>query len=164
MNKIHPFIWFVDQAEEAANFYVKVFPSAKIKSITRYPKSAEAIAGKKAGTVMTADIELNGTNFTFLNGGKVEGYSDPSNSVSFMIECDTQAEIDKYWEAFSKGGKPIQCGWIQDKFGVMWQVVPKRLGEMMTSSDKPAVERVTACYLNMVKFNIAELEKAYKGK
>ncbi len=164
MNKINPFIWFVDQAEEAANFYVKLFPDAKIKSVVKYPKAAENLGGGKAGTVMTVDLELNGTHFLFLNGGKVPGFSDPSNSVSFMITCDTQEEIDKYWDGFSQGGKPIQCGWIQDKFGVMWQVVPKVLGELMTSSDQKVVERVTACYLKMTKFDIAELEKAAKGK
>lgn len=160
MNKISPFIWFIDNAEEAANFYVKLFPDSKIKAITHYPKSAEAGSGRPAGSVMTVDINLNCTDFTFLNGGKIERFSDPSNSVSFTILCDDQAEVDKYWEAFSDGGKPIACGWIQDKFGVMWQVVPKVLLEYLKSPDPALVDRVVACYMKMVKYDIAEIEKA----
>lgn len=163
MNKISPFLWFVDNAEEAANFYVKLFPDSAIKSITRYPKSAEAISKRPAGSVMTVDLNLNGTDFTFLNGGKIEEFSNPSDMVSFTIMCEDQTEVDKYWDAFSDGGKPLACGWIQDKFGVMWQVVPKILMEYLKSDDPALVDRVVACYMKMIKYDIAELDAAAKG-
>jgi predicted 3-demethylubiquinone-9 3-methyltransferase (glyoxalase superfamily) len=163
MNKISPFLWFVDDSEEAANFYVKIFPDSKIQTITRYPKSAEKGSGRPAGSVMTVDLSINGTDFTFLNGGKIKQFSDPSNMVSFTILCDDQAEVDRYWDAFSDGGKPIACGWIQDKFGVMWQVVPKILPEYLKSDDPELVDRVVACYMKMVKYDIDAIEAAAKG-
>lgn len=163
MNNIHPFIWFENQAEEAANFYVNLFPDAKINTIVRYPAAAEATAGRPAGSVMTVDLKLNGLQFTFLNGGKVEGFNLQNGSVSFVITCETQAEIDKYWAAFAEHGKPSQCGWIQDKFGVTWQVVPAVLDNLLTNPDPAVVNRVTECFMKMTKFDIAELEAAAKG-
>lgn len=163
MQKITPFIWFEDKAEEAAKFYASLFPNSKITQTVLYPKSAEAVAGRPAGSVMTVALQLNGNHFTFLNGGKVEGYSTAGGFVSFEIACEDQAEIDKYWDAFSDGGKPAPCGWIQDKFGVTWQVVPKVLSEMLSDKDQSKVERVTQCFMKMSKFDIAELEKAFNG-
>lgn len=162
MNKISPFFWFVDNAEQAANFYIELFPDSKIKATTHYPKSAEN-GNRRAGSVMTVDLSLNGTDFTFLNGGKMEGYSDPTGRISFTILCEDQTEVDRYWDAFSDGGEPIQCGWIRDKYGIMWQVVPKMLLEYIKSPDQQLVERVVACYGQMVKYDIAEIEAAAKG-
>ncbi len=161
MGKINTFVWFVDKAEEAADFYVKLFPNSKINKVVPYPKAAEGGSGRPAGSVMTVDLELDGTRFTFLNGGKSEGFNLPNGSVSFYVTCETQAEIDKYWDAFADGGKPIACGWIQDKYGVTWQVVPQILNEIWSDPNPAKVEAVTACFMKMTKFDIAELQKAY---
>jgi len=163
MNKISPFFWFVDDAEEAANFYVKLFPNSKINKIVRYPKAAEAVAGQPEGSVMTVDFELDGTQFSALNGGKNEAFTSLPGPVSFVVSCETQDEIDKYWGAFSDGGKPNQCGWVQDKFGVTWQVVPTILPKLLSDPDTAKVNRVTTCFMQMTKFDIAELEKAANG-
>lgn len=163
MSKISPFFWFVDEAEEAANFYIGLFPNSKINKIVRYPKAAEATAGRPAGSVMTVEFELDGQHFSALNGGQVEGFSNKTGAVSFVIDCETQEEIDKYWSVFSEGGKPAPCGWIQDKFGITWQVVPTVLDKYLNDPDPDKVNRVTTCFMKMSKFDIAELEKAYKG-
>lgn len=160
MSRVTPFFWFETQAEEAANFYIGLFPNSKINKIVRYPEAAGRVAPGGAGAVMTVDLELDGAKFTFLNGGKVEGFSNKTGAVSFVISCDSQEEIDKYWDAFSDGGKPNQCGWIQDKFGITWQVVPTILPKLLSDPDQARVERVTACFMKMTKFDIAELEKA----
>lgn len=163
MSRISSFLWFDSQAEEAANFYVSLFPNSKIKEIARYPEAAEATAGKPAGSVMTVDFELDGTHFAALNGGKNEAFTSLPGPVSFVISCETQEEIDKYWNAFAEGGKPNMCGWIQDKFGITWQVVPTILPKLLSDPDKDKVNRVTACFMKMTKFDIAELEKAAQG-
>lgn len=163
MDNISPFLWFENQAEEAADFYVKLFPNSKINSVVRYPKAAEAGSGMPAGSVMTVDFELDGTSFSALNGGKNEDFTSLPGPVSFVISCDTQEEIDKYWSAFSDGGKPNQCGWIQDKYGITWQVVPSILPKLLSDPDADKVNRVTACFMQMTKFDIAELEKAARG-
>lgn len=163
MLNIHPFLWFDDQAEAAANYYVSVFKNSKIHSVVKYPEAAEAIAGKPAGSVMTVDFELDGLPFTALNGGKVPGF-EFSSATSFMIACEDQAEVDHYWQKLSAVPEAEQCGWCKDKFGVTWQVVPKVLSEMLAHSDPAKVERVTACFMPMKKFDIAALEKAYQDK
>ncbi|HET7528767.1 MAG TPA: VOC family protein [Candidatus Saccharimonadales bacterium] len=163
MNKISPFIWFVDKAEEAADFYVNLFPGSRIVTTVKSPKATEEVTSRPTGSVMTIDLELSGSQFTFMNGGVSEGFNLPNGSVSFTITCENQEEVDKYWDAFSDGGKPIACGWIQDKFGVTWQVVPRVLQEYLKSDDPELVERVVACFMKMVKYDIAELEKAAKG-
>jgi predicted 3-demethylubiquinone-9 3-methyltransferase (glyoxalase superfamily) len=157
MQKVHPFLWFVDQAEEAANYYVGTFKNSKINSVTRYPGVGEEITGHKEGQVMTVEFELDGTSFTALNGGKVPGF-EFSPATSFVITCEDQAEIDHYWEKLSAVPEAEQCGWCTDKFGVTWQVVPKQLGELL--SDPAKTDRVTSAFLKMKKFDIAELEKA----
>lgn len=161
MNKLYPFIWFENEAEEAANYYVDLFPNSKISNIVRYPKSAEAGTGRPGGSVMTVALELNGLHFVFLNGGKSEGYNLPNGSVSFTITCEDQVEVDKYWDSFSHGGKPIACGWIQDKYGVTWQVVPKILPKFLSDPNKKKVEAVMACFMQMTKFDIAKLQEVY---
>jgi len=162
-HNLTPFLWFDELAEEAANFYVELFPDSRIKSIVRYPKAAEAVSGREAGSVMTVDLVLNSTKFTFLNGGQNEAFTSLPGPVSFVISCDTQDEIDKYWEALTKDGKPNQCGWTQDKFGITWQIVPTILPKLLGSSDSAVVERVTESFMKMTKFDIAELEKAAKS-
>ncbi len=160
MSSIHPFVWFEDKAEEAANYYVSVFTNAKINSIMRYPEAAEKVSGRPAGSVMTVELELDGEQFTFLNGGKQPGF-DLNSAISFIVVCKDQPEIDAYWEKLSSVPEAEQCGWCKDKFGVTWQVVPKVLDEMLNDSDKAKVESVTACFMQMKKFDIAELQKAY---
>lgn len=162
MQKITPFLWFDTQAEDAANYYISVFKNSKINTIVRYPESAEAVAGKPAGSVMTVEFELEGEAFSALNGGKVPGF-EFSSAISFVVICDNQEEIDHYWEKLSAVPEAEQCGWCKDKFGVTWQVVPKVLNEMLSDPDQAKVERVTACFMPMKKFDIVELEKAYKG-
>jgi predicted 3-demethylubiquinone-9 3-methyltransferase (glyoxalase superfamily) len=163
MNKISPFFWFDDKAEEAANFYVALFPNSKINKVVRYPKAAEHVSKQGAGSVMTVNFELNGLNFTGLNGGPLEAFTSQPGPVSFVITCDTQEEIDKYWDALTEGGKPSQCGWTQDKFGITWQIVPAILPKLLGDPDQAKVERVTACFMKMTKFDIAELEAAARG-
>lgn len=164
MQKITPFLWFEDNAEEAAKYYVSVFPNSKIKEVIKYPEAAEEASGQPSGSVMTVTLTLNGMDFQFLNGGMVEGYNlSTSGSVSFVIHCKSQKEIDKYWKALSAVPEVEQCGWCRDKFGVTWQIVPDVLGNYLTDPDKQRVERVTACFMKMKKFDIKELENAYKG-
>jgi predicted 3-demethylubiquinone-9 3-methyltransferase (glyoxalase superfamily) len=119
--KISTFFWFTDQAEEAANYYVALFPDSKINKVVRYPKAAEAVSGQSAGSVMTVYLVLNGTKFIFLNGGKNDAFTSLPGPVSFVVSCETQEEIDKYWDALSQGGKPNQCGWTQDTPGKSYQ-------------------------------------------
>ncbi|HET6863739.1 MAG TPA: VOC family protein [Candidatus Saccharimonadales bacterium] len=161
--KIIPFFWFDNQAEEAANYYVALFPDSKINKIVRYPKAADHVSPQGAGAVMTVDLELSGMKFTFLNGGKNDAFLSQPGPVSFVVSCDTQEEIDKYWAALTEGGKPNQCGWTQDKFGITWQIVPTILPKLLSDPDPAVVNRVTACFMQMTKFDIAELEKAVKS-
>ena len=154
------YLWFDDQAEEAAKYYTSVFEDSKLGTITPYPKSAEDVAGKPAGSVMTAEFQIRGQNFVALNGGKVPGF-EFSPATSFLISCETQEEIDQLWEKLSAVPEAEQCGWCKDKFGVTWQIVPSVLGEMLNDPDKSKVERVTACFLKMKKFDIAKLQEAF---
>ena len=121
------------------------------------------VGASSAFAVALRDLELDGTKFTFLNGGKNDAFTTLPGPASFVISCETQEEIDKYWNAFSEGGKPNQCGWIQDKYGITWQVVPAMLPKLLSDPDSAKVNRVTACFMQMTKFNIAELEAAAKG-
>lgn len=163
MQKISPFFWFDTQAEEAANFYVALFPNSKINKILRYPKAADHVAPGGTGAVMTVDLTINGTDFTFLNGGKNDEFLGKPGPVSFVVNCDTQEEVDKYWDALTEGGKPNVCGWTQDKYGFTWQIVPTILPKLLSDPNPEVVNRVTACFMQMTKFDIAELEKAAKG-
>jgi len=159
MPKISAFLWFDTQAEEAAHFYCEIFPRSKIGAITRYPKGA---AQKPAGTdVMTVTFELDGREFVALNGGPHFKFTE---AVSFAIECATQAEIDNYWnKLIAGGGKESQCGWLTDKYGLSWQVVPKKQMEMIADADPAKVKRVFDAMLTMKKLDLAALERAYKG-
>ena len=156
MPKIHPFLWFRDQAVEAAKFYVSVFPNSKILQVVRNAGSAP---GPK-DSVLTVDFELDGQRVTALNGGD---YFTLNEAFSFFIDCQDQAEVDHYWEKLLDGGAPSQCGWLTDRFGLTWQVVPKQLFETIYGPDPAGRERATAAMMQMVKLDVAKLEAAYAG-
>src|SRR5262245_9076095 len=139
MQKITPFLWFDDNAEEAAKFYVSLFKNSKIGQITRYEGEAAKAAGKPAGSVLTIAFQLNGQEFTALNGGPQFKFSE---AISFVVNCDTQKEIDELWEKLSAGGQIQQCGWLKDKYGLSWQVVPTSLPELLSSRDPERTKRV----------------------
>jgi predicted 3-demethylubiquinone-9 3-methyltransferase (glyoxalase superfamily) len=153
LQKITPFLWFDTQAEDAAKFYVSVFPNSKILGMTRY---GEAGPGPKGG-VMTVAFELDGLQFTALNGGPHYQFS---GAVSFVVNCETQEEVDHYWERLSDGGQQIQCGWLTDKFGMSWQVVPTALPRLLLGDDAARAQRVVAVMMGMKKLDIAALENA----
>jgi predicted 3-demethylubiquinone-9 3-methyltransferase (glyoxalase superfamily) len=152
-------LWFDDQAEEAASFYVSVFKNSRIGRITRY---TEAGPHRPAGSVMTVEFEANGQKFVALNGGPEFRFDE---AVSFQIDCEDQAEVDFYWNKLIEGGgEEGPCGWLKDRFGLSWQVVPTRLTEMVTDSDQEKAARATQAMLTMSKLDIAALEKAYAGE
>jgi predicted 3-demethylubiquinone-9 3-methyltransferase (glyoxalase superfamily) len=154
MGKITPFLWFDGQAEEAANFYVSVFENAKILSVSRYGEDSPGAAG----TVMTVSFELDGQEFVALNGGPEYAFTP---AVSFSIDCTTQAEVDRFWERLCEGGRPVQCGWLQDKYGLSWQVVPSVLPELLQDDDEDKAGAVMQAMLAMTKLDIATLQEAY---
>lgn len=153
MQKITPCLWFDTQAEDAANFYVSVFKNSKITEISRYGDAGP----RPKGMVLTVAFELDGQPFTALNGGPQFKFSE---AVSFQISCETQDEIDHYWNRLVEGGAESMCGWLKDKFGLSWQVVPKRLIELITSSDAAKAKRVTEAMFKMKKIDIATLDRA----
>ena len=154
--RITPFLWFDGQAEEAAKFYVSIFPNSKVVSTSRY---GEAGPGPK-GTVMTIGFELDGLSFTALNGGPMFKFTE---AFSLVVHCETQAEVDHYWNKLSAGGAEVQCGWLKDKFGLSWQIVPAQLIEMMLDKDEAKSQRVMQAMLQMTKIDIGRLRKAYDG-
>jgi predicted 3-demethylubiquinone-9 3-methyltransferase (glyoxalase superfamily) len=158
-SKIVPCLWFDSNGEDAARFYTGIFPDSRITDISRY---SEAANGKPAGSVLTVAFELAGQPFTALNGGPVFKFNE---AVSFQIMCDSAEEVDHFWNALSAGG-PVeaqQCGWLKDRFGVSWQVIPKRFIEMLTDSDKTRVGRVFAAMMKMKKLDLPALERAFNG-
>ena len=157
MKKITPFLWFDGKAEEAMNYYVSVFKNSKILSITRY---GEEGPGPK-GTVMTAAFELNGQEFTALNGGPQFTFSP---AISFVVNCETQQEVDELWEKLSEGGEKQNCGWLKDKYGLSWQVIPTMLIEMLQDKDAEKSRRVMKAMLQMNKIDIKTLKQAYEQK
>lgn len=162
MQKISPSLWFDNNAEEAMNFYVSVFKDSKIISIKRYPEGyTEGPLAGMGGKVLNGIFEIEGQRFFCLDGGPIFKFNE---SVSFLIDVDTQEEIDYYWEKLSAVPESEQCGWLKDKFGVSWQVVPKRLGELMTDPDPEKAARVMDKMLQQKKIVIAELEAAYNGE
>jgi predicted 3-demethylubiquinone-9 3-methyltransferase (glyoxalase superfamily) len=162
IQKITPCLWFDDQAEEAARFYTGIFKNSKIVTVARYGKAGHEVHGRPAGTVMTVAFELEGQAFTALNGGPVFKFNE---AISFQVNCETQAEVDYYWEKLSEGGdvKAQQCGWLKDRYGVSWQVVPRALVEMITDPDSEKSGRAMEAMLRMKKLDIAELKRAYGG-
>jgi predicted 3-demethylubiquinone-9 3-methyltransferase (glyoxalase superfamily) len=156
MHKITPFLWFDDQAEEAMNHYVSIFKNSKVGKITRYGDAGPA----PKGSVMTASFELEGQPFTALNGGPQFKFTE---AVSFVVDCETQAEVDELWEKLSAGGQEGQCGWLKDKFGLSWQIVPKALIELMSDPDPEKSRRVTEAMMQMTRIDIARLRQAHAG-
>ena len=157
MQKITPFLWFDNQAEEAMNFYTSVFKNSKVGDVSRY---GDAGPGPK-GSVMVASFELEGARFTALNGGPHFKFTE---AVSFQVHCEDQDEVDYFWKKLSAGGTEGPCGWLKDKYGLSWQVVPEVLFEMLLDPDQKKAERVTKAFLQMKKFDIAALKRAYAGK
>jgi len=161
MQKITPCLWFDTQAEEAVKFYISVFKNSKILSITRYGKEGNEIHGMPDGSVLTVEFELNGQNFLALNGGPVFKLNE---AVSFIVNCKDQEEIDYYWNKLSAVPESEQCGWLKDKFGLSWQIVPDVLSEMLQSKDKKKAGRAMEALLKMGKLDIGKLKKAYESK
>jgi predicted 3-demethylubiquinone-9 3-methyltransferase (glyoxalase superfamily) len=160
---ITPCLWFDNQAEEAARYYTGIFKNSKIGAISRYGEAGREVHGQKPGTVMTIEFELNGQPFTALNGGPIFKFNE---AISFQIMCKTQEEVDHYWNKLSEGGdkEAQQCGWLKDKYGLSWQVVPTVLAEMLSDPDKEKSGRAMEALLQMKKLDIAELKRAYEGK
>ena len=161
MQKITPFLWFNYQAEEAAKFYTRIFKNSKIGTVARYGDAGADVSGQRKGTVMTVDFQLDGQEFIALNGGPLFKFNE---SISFVVNCKTQKEVDYYWEKLSKGGKKGQCGWLKDKFGVSWQVVPNGIGQLFGGKNPKKTERAMQAMLRMSKLDIVALKKAYNGK
>ncbi|MGE3807903.1 MAG: VOC family protein [Gemmataceae bacterium] len=161
--KITPCLWFDHQAEEAANFYVSVFKNSKILSVTRYGKAGQHVHGQPEGSVMAVSFVLDGAAFSALNGGPIFKFTE---AISLQIGCDNQEEVDHFWSKLSAGGDPRaqQCGWLKDRYGLSWQVVPRALIEMMSDPDKEKSQRATQAMLQMKKFDIAKLQEAFEGK
>jgi len=156
MQKITPFLWFDNQAEEAANYYVSIFGNSRILKIVRYGESGP---GPK-GAVMTVSFEISGQQFTALNGGPKFGFSE---AISFLVSCETQAEIDALWEKLSAGGKESRCGWLKDRYGLSWQLVPTVLPELLGDKDSARAQRAMQAMLKMGKLDIAALKRAHQG-
>jgi predicted 3-demethylubiquinone-9 3-methyltransferase (glyoxalase superfamily) len=159
MQKITPFLWFEDQAEAAVNFYISVFRDSRIVNVTRYGAAGAEAAGRPKGTVMTIVFQLEGEEFIALNGGPAFAFSP---AISFVVKCGTQEQVDRLWDKLSQGGEALQCGWLQDKYGVSWQIVPTILGEMLSDKDSAKAERVMRAMLQMNKIDINTLKKAYE--
>ncbi|HEY2250310.1 MAG TPA: VOC family protein [Planctomycetaceae bacterium] len=152
--KITPFLWFDHQAEEAAGFYTSVFPNSKIVKVVRYG----AAGPRPAGSAMTVEFQLEGQTFVALNGGPIFKFTE---AVSFVVNCQTQDEVDVYWEKLSAGGAEVQCGWLKDKFGLSWQIVPTKLPELLSGPDAEKSRRAMQAMLKMKKLDIHALQQAY---
>jgi predicted 3-demethylubiquinone-9 3-methyltransferase (glyoxalase superfamily) len=163
MQKIIPCLWFDDKAEEAATFYASIFKNSKIGDVTRYGKEGYEIHRREAGSVLTVDFEIEGQKFVALNGGPVFKFNE---AISFQVLCETQKEIDYYWEKLSEGGdkQAQQCGWLKDKYGVSWQIVPIVLGKMLQDKETKKSDRVMKALLQMRKLDIMALMRAYEEK
>lgn len=159
MQKITPFLWFDNQAEDAMNFYVSVFKNSKVLSVQRYRHEAAEVSGRPKGSVMTASFLLDGQEFVALNGGPVYRISP---AISFVVNCETQEEVDEYWKRLTAGGEEVQCGWLTDKFGVSWQIVPTQLNKLLSDPDPAKSGRVMQAMLQMKKLDIAGLKRAYE--
>jgi len=162
VQKITPCLWFDDQAEEAARFYTGIFPNSKIVNVARYGEAGRDVHGKAPGTVMTVAFVLEGQAFTALNGGPMFKFNE---AISFQVDCQTQPEVDHYWAKLSEGGdeRAQQCGWLKDKYGVSWQVVPRVLIEMLSDPDPEKSQRAMKAMLAMKKIDIDALKRAYVG-
>jgi len=162
VRKITPCLWFDDQAEQAAGFYTAIFKNSKVTAVSRYGEAGKEVHGRPVGSVMTVAFELEEQTFTALNGGPIFKFNE---AISFQVDCETQAEVDHYWAKLSAGGDPNaqQCGWLKDKYGVSWQIVPRVLVEMLMDPDAGKSQRVMTAMLRMKKIDIGELKRAYAG-
>jgi predicted 3-demethylubiquinone-9 3-methyltransferase (glyoxalase superfamily) len=160
-HKITPCLWFDTQAEDAAKFYTSVFKDSKIGKVSHFVNEGQEIHGKPAGSVMTVEFELEGQPFVALNGGPQFKFDE---AISFQIHCESQQEVDYFWSKLAAGGQEGPCGWLKDRFGLSWQVVPEALITMLMDSDRKKVERVTKAFLQMKKFDIAALQRAFENK
>ncbi len=161
MQKMTPCLWFDGQAEEAANYYASIFKNSKVGRISRYSDAVAEVAGQPAGSVMTVDFELEGQEFLGLNGGPMFKFTE---AVSFMVNCETQEEVDEFWAKLSEGGETQPCGWLKDRFGLSWQIVPAVLMKMIHDPDRAKGERVMVALMDMKRIDIAALERAYDGR
>ena len=157
VQRITPFLWFDYQAEEAARFYTSIFENSRIVKIARYGEEGDKVAGRPAGSVMTVEFQLEGQDFLALNGGPHFKFTE---AISFVVNCKTQAEVDWFWKKLSAGGKEVQCGWLKDKYGLSWQIVPTVLGELLSDQDTAKAHRVMEAMLKMVKLDIKKLKQA----
>ena len=157
MQKITPFLWFDNQAEEAVNYYLSIFKNSKILNVARYGDDSAKVSGRPKGSVMTVSFQLDGQQFVALNGGPVFSFSP---AISFVVNCQTQQEVDELWDKLSAGGEQQQCGWLKDKYGVTWQIVPTALGELLSNPDAAKAQRVMQAMLQMNKLDIDVLQQA----
>jgi len=157
MQKITPFLWFDTQAEEAVNYYLSIFKNSKLLNVSRYGDDAAKVSGRPKASVMTVSFQLDGQQFVALNGGPVFSFSP---AISFVVNCQTQQEVDELWEKLSTGGEQQQCGWLKDKYGVTWQIVPTALGELLSNPDAAKAQRVMQAMLQMNKLDINGLQQA----
>lgn len=157
MQKITPFLWFDNNAEEAVNFYISIFKDSKITASSRYNAESAKASGQKDGAVMTMGFNLNGQDFTAINGGPIFKFTE---AISFVVNCETQEEVDHYWNKLTEGGQEVQCGWLKDKYDLSWQIVPKQLIELMSGPDKAKAGRVMHAMLQMKKIDIKGLQDA----
>jgi predicted 3-demethylubiquinone-9 3-methyltransferase (glyoxalase superfamily) len=158
--RITPCLWFDTEAEEAAKFYCSVFKDSKLGKISRYSEAGREVHGKPAGSVMVVEFEIEGQTFTALNGGPNFKFNE---AISLQVRCETQADVDYFWSKLTQGGEEGPCGWLKDKYGVSWQVVPASIPNMMTDPDSRKSERVMNAFLKMKKLDIDEIERAYEG-
>lgn len=161
LQRISPCLWFDDQAEEAATFYVSVFKNSKLGSITRYGEAGARVSGRPKGSVMTVEFVIAGQEFLALNGGPLFKFSE---AISFMVKCDTQQEIDEMWEKLSEGGEQGQCGWLKDRYGLSWQIVSPVWNDMLRDSGGKRSERVMEAILRMTKPDLKAIQDAYEGR
>jgi predicted 3-demethylubiquinone-9 3-methyltransferase (glyoxalase superfamily) len=157
IQKITPFLWFDDQAEEAANFYTSIFKDSKIVDVVRYSEEGAQASGRPKGSVMTVAFQLAGQEFTALNGGPHFKFTE---AISFVVNCESQEEVDELWEKLTAGGEEVQCGWLKDKYGLSWQIVPTALTELLSDPDPEKAERVMKAMLQMKKIDIKGLKQA----
>jgi predicted 3-demethylubiquinone-9 3-methyltransferase (glyoxalase superfamily) len=161
MQKITPFLWFDNNAEEAVNFYVSIFKNSKVGKVTRYNEASAKAAGRPKDSVMTMEFQLEGQNFVAINGGPHFKFTE---AISFVVDCESQEEVDYFWEKLTAGGKESQCAWLKDKYGLSWQIVPRLLIEMLNDKDPQKAKRVMEAMLQMKKIDIATLKRAYDGE
>jgi predicted 3-demethylubiquinone-9 3-methyltransferase (glyoxalase superfamily) len=162
MQRITPFLWFDHEAEQAAKLYTGIFPNSRIVKITRYGEAGKEVHGRAPGSVMTVEFELDGQRFTALNGGPVFKFNE---AVSFVVNCTTQEDVDYYWDKLGEGGDPDarQCGWLKDRYGLAWQVVPAEIMALLSEPESPRSQRAFAAMMRMKKLDIEALKRAYAG-